>query len=60
MQWSLITIVGPILFAIVLIWAIANNRRSRAEERRTEEATRIRRAQEDADSKARERGESAP
>lgn len=60
MEWSLITIVGPILLAAVLIWAIMNNRRSRAAERRTEEATRIRRAQEDADSKASEGEEPAP
>lgn len=48
MEWPLITVVGPILFAIVLLWAIANNRRSRAEKQRTEEATRQRRKEEEA------------
>ncbi|QCB55711.1 hypothetical protein E5675_15550 [Sphingopyxis sp. PAMC25046] len=52
MEWTLMTIVGPILLALVLIWAMLNNRRSRAEKERTEEATRIRRAEEDAASKA--------
>ena len=54
MEWTLMTILGPILLAAVLAWAMLNNRRSRAEERRTEEATRIRREQEDRDQKARE------
>ena len=56
MEWTLMTIVGPILLAAVLAWAMLGNRRSRAEERRTEEATRIRREQEDRDQKAREAG----
>ncbi len=51
MEWSLITIVGPILLALGLAWAMLNNRRSRAEKQRTEEATRIRRAEEDRASK---------
>ena len=54
MEWGFMTILGPILLAAVLAWAMLNNRRSRAEERRTEEATRIRREQEDRDQKARE------
>ncbi len=54
MEWTLITILGPILFAVVLVWAMLNNRRSRAEKQRTEDATRIRREQEDRDQKARE------
>lgn len=54
MEWGLMTIVGPILFVLVLAWAMLNNRRSAAEKRRTEEATRMRRAEEDADQKARE------
>jgi len=53
MEWSLMTIVGPLLFMAVLLWAMTHNRRSRAEKRRTEEATRQRRAEEDADQKAR-------
>jgi hypothetical protein len=54
MEWTLMTILGPILLAAGLAWAMLHNRRSRAEERRTEEATRIRREQEDRDQKARE------
>lgn len=54
MEWSLMTIVGPILFAAVLLWVMAHNRQTRAEKRRTEEATRLRRAEEEADQKARE------
>lgn len=52
MEWGIMTVVGPILFALVLLWAIAHNRRSRAEKQRTEEATRQRRAEEDAAGKA--------
>ena len=54
MEWTLMTFLGPILLAAVLAWAMLNNRRSRAEKQRTEEATRIRREQEDRDQKARE------
>lgn len=36
MEWSLLTIGGPILLARGLLWAMLNNRRSRAEEARTE------------------------
>lgn len=57
MEWGLLTIVGPILFALVLGWAMINNRRSAAEKRWTEEATRMRRAEEDADQKARHEGD---
>ena len=57
MEWTLMTIVGPILLAAMLAWAMLNNRRSRAEKQRTEEATRIRREQEDRDQKAREAAE---
>lgn len=54
MEWGFMTILGPILLAAVLAWAMLHNRRSRAEKQRTEEATRIRREQEDRDQKARE------
>lgn len=53
MEWGLMTIVGPILFLLVLGWVMLNNRQSAAEKRRTEEATRLRRAEEDAAEKAR-------
>ena len=38
--WGLLTVVGPILLAAVVLWAVLNNRRSRGEKRQTEEATR--------------------
>ena len=59
MEWGFMTILGPILLAAVLAWAMLNNRRSRAVKQRTEEATRIRREQEDRDQKAREANGSA-
>lgn len=37
--WSIMTIVGPLLLGIVLLWAIISNRRSRRETDRTETAT---------------------
>lgn len=40
MGWSLMTIVGPIILAVVLIWAMMRNRTSKAELDRTESATR--------------------
>jgi hypothetical protein len=52
MEWGLLTIMGPILFALVLAWSMLHNRRSAAEKQRTEEATRMRRAEEDADQKS--------
>ncbi|MHA4835807.1 hypothetical protein [Sphingopyxis sp. MSC1_008] len=54
MEWGLMTVVGPVAFALVLAWAMLHNRRSAAEKRRTEEATRIRREEEDAAQKASE------
>lgn len=40
--WSIVTIVGPIVLALVLLYALLRNRRhsSRAEIERTEQATR--------------------
>ncbi|MDB5683592.1 MAG: hypothetical protein JWM38_2162 [Sphingomonas bacterium] len=37
--WGLLTVVGPILLAAVLLWALLHNRRTRAENDRTEAAT---------------------
>ncbi|MBE1526895.1 hypothetical protein GGC65_001351 [Sphingopyxis sp. OAS728] len=54
MEWGIMTIVGPILLVLVLAWAMLNNRRSAAEKRRTEEATKMRRAEEDAAEQARD------
>lgn len=36
--WGIVTIIGPIVLALAIIWAILNNRRSRAEKDRTERA----------------------
>jgi type II secretory pathway pseudopilin PulG len=38
--WSLITIVGPIVLALVLLWAMLRNRAQRRGTHRTERATR--------------------
>ena len=38
--WSIITIAGPILLALVLLIAIMRNRRSRSEKVRSEQAVR--------------------
>lgn len=37
--WAIATIVGPILLGAILLWAIFHNRTTKAQERRTEEAT---------------------
>ena len=37
--WALATVVGPILLGAILLWAIFHNRTTRAQKRRTEEAT---------------------
>ena len=39
-QWSLLTIVGPILLAVVLLWALLRNRAQKGGKSRTEAATR--------------------
>lgn len=40
-SWTIILIVGPLILAGVLLWALLRNRRSRpADEARTEQATR--------------------
>lgn len=38
--WPIITVVGPILLVIVLIWAVVRNRYARADIARTERAAR--------------------
>jgi len=35
-NWALITIIGPLVLAVVLAWAIVRNRRGRAEDARSE------------------------
>ena len=37
--WTLITIVGPILLILALVWAVARNRKTRVSEAETERAT---------------------
>jgi hypothetical protein len=39
-SWGIINIVGPLLLAAVLLWALLRNRRSRTDVNRTEEGTR--------------------
>jgi uncharacterized membrane protein len=52
--WSLMTILGPIVLAVAIAWAILNNRRSKSAEDRTEAATRQMYAEQNADDKAKE------
>ena len=39
-NWAIINIVGPLLLAAVLLWALLRNRRSRRSDSDTERATR--------------------
>lgn len=39
-DWTLITIVGPALLAVAILWALLRNKRSRETDRRAEEGTR--------------------
>ena len=38
--WSIVTIGGPILLALALLWALLRNRAQRGDVERTEQATR--------------------
>lgn len=38
--WGVMTILGPIVLAAVILWAILHNRTSKRQKERTEEATR--------------------
>ena len=38
-NWTLLTIVGPALLAVVILWALLRNRGSRADRDRTDQAT---------------------
>ncbi len=38
--WGVMTILGPIVLAAVILWAILHNRTSRRQKQHTEEATR--------------------
>ena len=39
-NWAILNIVGPLLLAAVLLWALLRNRRSRRPDSETEQATR--------------------
>ena len=39
-NWSLLTIVGPLLLLVVIAWAVLRNRKSRGNEAESESATR--------------------
>jgi len=38
--WAVVIVLGPIIFALVLLYAILNNRQTRAQKQRSEEAAR--------------------
>jgi len=51
-DWTLLTIVGPALLAVVILWAVLRNRASRGDRGRTEAATRELYRQEEAERRA--------
>ena len=51
-DWTLLTIVGPALLAVVILWAVLRNRASRADRARTEAATHRLYEQEEAERRA--------
>jgi hypothetical protein len=55
-QWGLLTIIGPIVLAAAILWAMLHNRGSKREVERTEEATREMYDQQNRDDKARQNG----
>ena len=60
-SWGIITIVGPLLLAVVLAWALLRNRKSRpADIERTERATRELYKEEDAAHAGEKSDERAP
>lgn len=50
-QWGLLTVIGPVVLAIAVLWAIFHNRGSRREVAETEAATRENYDRQDADDK---------
>jgi hypothetical protein len=52
--WVLITILGPILLGLGLLWVMTHNRQTPKEKQRTERATRERYEQSDREDKARD------
>ena len=53
---SVMVIVGPILLALAIAWAMLRNRATRGDVKHTEEATRTRYDQQDKEDKARANG----
>jgi len=53
--WGFAIVGGPILFALVLLWAVLHNRQSKRERDRTEDGTRQLYEQSDRESKRRDR-----
>jgi hypothetical protein len=39
LNWSIITIVGPLILVVVLVWAVFRNKSEKADPERTERAT---------------------
>ena len=37
--WQILVVVGPLILAIAIAWAMMHNRRTKGQERRTEKAT---------------------
>ena len=56
-MWGLLTVMGPILLAAVILWALLNNRLSKKAEQKTEAATRKLYEDVDREDKAAERGD---
>lgn len=55
--WGLLTVMGPILLAAVILWAMLNNRLSKKAEQKTEAATKKLYEDIDREDKAAERGD---
>ena len=53
--WGILTILGPIVLAVALLWAILHNRTSKRQDARTEAATRELYDKEDSDAPASDR-----
>lgn len=54
-QWGLLTVVGPIVLAAAIIWAILHNRGSKRDVEKTEDATRRMYDQQNRDDQLREK-----
>jgi hypothetical protein len=54
--WGLMTVIGPILLGLALLWAVLHNRRSPREKAETERATRELYERQDREDKERDAG----